>query len=72
MGPLPQLPSETEALHPDSCSCPPACQLLCREGRWKDGVFHPAGPTEGQACVWGGGEEDGSPPSFWETICHVL
>lgn len=22
----------------------PACQLLCREGRWKDGVFHPAGP----------------------------
>lgn len=57
-----------------------ACQLLCGEGRWSCGVFHPAGlpafhaaePTAGQA-LFGGREENPSPSLLvFREPCPVL
>ena len=33
----------------------PACQLLCREGRWNEGVFHPE-PRCRPGSIWGEGK----------------
>lgn len=60
----------------------PTRQLLCWEGRWSSGLFHPGGPRAAsleafsaaeQALVWGGGEENMSPSLFvfWETRSQV-